>query len=254
MPIPSDLRHHVFRFGREAETRSDARVNLGFPYHMGERGVHEVVAVEYRDQASLPGFAFSAVDPDRCGALAWITTRQASHDCGRLSAAGLRNLRPKLSLLSVTVRKPEEALWATEETLRSGGASLVIAEVPDADFTATRRLSLAASRYGVPLVLLLPYTRQGATAAHARWRVRTGPSAPNQYDPRAPGQTRWQATLERCRIAPDAVGRQFNLERNDETLSLSLVPGLVTGSPPTFSPRPARQGTAPDQAGWQRTG
>ncbi|MDX1292422.1 MAG: hypothetical protein R3265_06410, partial [Hyphomonas sp.] len=158
---------------------------------------------------------------------------------GRLLLTGCRQVAPDLpASLNITTRKPAEALWATEEAIRSGVAALVIAELEDADFTASRRLALASSRHGTPVILLMPYTRSGSTAASARWRLSPRPSSPNRYDPHAPGALRWKAVLERSRQASHMAGQSFDLELDDETLSLRVVAGLASDPAPARAPRP----------------
>lgn len=201
--------------------------DLSFPLGLGVQGVHEICEARFGDIAALTGFALAAAKPQR-GAIAWIgeISRELNH--GHILGAGVSAIRrPAPPVLSIKARKTSEALWATEEAIRSSAVSLVIAEINHLDFTASRRLVLATSRHGVPAILLLPYTCEGATAATARWRVSARASAPNRYDPRAPGHTRWQATLERSRQAPQMAGRIFNLELDDETLSLSVASGLA---------------------------
>ena len=80
-----------------------------------------------------------------------------------------------------------------EEGVRCSGLSGVIGELwgdPAAlDFTATRRLAVAAERCLVPCWLV----RLGGTAnlsgARMRWRIASGPSIANPFDPRAPGRS-----------------------------------------------------------------
>ncbi|MEM7768067.1 MAG: hypothetical protein AAF253_11350 [Pseudomonadota bacterium] len=181
--------------------------------------------------AALTGFVLAA-SKQRSGAVFWISQARLKRDHGCLLQAGLGALKTPLPIvLQAQPRKLNDALWMVEEAIQSKAVGLVIAEIEDADFTASRRLSLAASRHGVPVILLMPYSRQGATAAAARWRVSPRPSSPNPYDPRAPGHARWHAVLERSRQAPHMVGRSFTLELNDETLSLTLVPRLAPHAP-----------------------
>jgi protein ImuA len=70
------------------------------------------------------------------------------------------------------------------------------------DFTATRRLAVAAERSRVPCWLV----RLGGTAnlsgARMRWRVGSAPSLLNELDPRAPGAPAWDAELFRARGFP----------------------------------------------------
>ncbi|OYW84204.1 MAG: hypothetical protein B7Z22_11130 [Hyphomonas sp. 32-62-5] len=91
---------------------------------------------------------------------------------GRLPEAALREATGgQARRLGLVTRHAGDALWAVEEAVVSGAVSHVIAEVDAADFTATRRLTLASERHGVPVTLLLPHTCEGATAALTRWRA-----------------------------------------------------------------------------------
>ncbi|MFN3314405.1 MAG: ImuA family protein [Hyphomonas sp.] len=201
-----------------------------FPFGLGEQGLHEVADHAHGDRAAATGFVLAAARRVPSGALLWIAQDSFAHDAGRLSEAGLIPFPGRSSLrLNLITRRAAAVLWAVEEAVASGAVSHVMAELETADFTATRRLTLASSRHGVPVTLLLPYTREGATAAATRWRIRAQPSAANPYDAAAPGHARWRAVLERARTAPDMTGKDFDLEWNDETLSLNLVSGLAAG-------------------------
>lgn len=221
----------------------------GFPFGLGTRGLHEVAEAAYGERAAMTGFVLAAARPAQAGAWLWITQTKFAGDLGQVPEAALRQMTggappPRLSL---TARTLPDALWAIEEAVVSGAVSLVVAEIEAADFTATRRLTLASGRHGVPVVLLMPPTCEGATAAATRWRISPRPSAPNRYDPHAPGHPRWRAVLERCRTAPNAAGTVFDLEWNDETLSLGVVSGLAAGP---AAPRPvARETLARRKAG-----
>ena len=208
-----------------------------FPYGLGVSGVHEVAEQAYGHRAAATGFVLAAARPGRKGACLWVSQSGITRDTGHVPAAAFRTMtdgdRPRLSVIT---RKATEALWTVEEAVVSGAVSHVIAEVEAADFTATRRLALASEKHGVPVTLLLPYGCSGATAASTRWRIGPQPSAANRYDPRAPGHARYRAVLERCRTAPAVAGQTFDLEWNDETLSLHMVSGLAAGP---AAPRPA---------------
>ena len=228
----------VFRLGA-----AHARGSVAFPLGLGQQGVHEVCEAGFGDFGALTGFALGAMPPGR-GAVVWVSQAHLGLNHGRLFETGLRALRrDRLPMLHVHARKPMEALWAVEETIRSKAAGLVVAEVPDMDFTASRRLTLASGRHGVPAILLMPYSREGATAAAARWRVSPRPSTPNRHDSKAPGHPRWHAVLERSRQAPHMAGRGFDLELDNETLSLRVVSGLAADPAET---EPVRLEDTPD--------
>lgn len=204
--------------------------DVAFPYGLGVQGLHEVADGAYGDRAAATGFLLAAARPVGRSILLWIQQSDMVHDMGHLPEAALREVTGgQARRLSIVTRHASQALWAVEEAVISGAVSHVVAEIAAADFTATRRLALASGRYGVPVTLLLPYRCQGPTAASTRWRISPRRSAPNRYDPHAPGHVRWRAILERCRAAPSVAGRAFDLEWNDETLSLGVVSGMAAG-------------------------
>lgn len=221
-----------------------------FPLGLGAEGVHELAEARFGDLPAVTGFALAASQLQD-GPVAWIRQAGPDRDHGRVMLRGLPALRadpPRL--LQVGARRLKDALWALEEAVQSRTVSLVVGEIRDLDFTASRRLTLAARRCGVPVLLLMPYTRDGATAATARWRIQTRPSAPNPFDPAAPGATRWRAVLERCRLPGHTPPHTFDLELDDETLSLSVAAGLAADTPaarPSLHPADP----APD---WRHTG
>ncbi len=119
--------------------------------------------------------------------LLWVQERMAILESGRIYPPGLGSIE----IIHVEARDARAALWAMEEGVRCSGLSGVIGELwgdPAAlDFTATRRLAVAAERCRVPCWLV----RLGGTAnlsgARMRWRIASGPSIANPFDPRAPG-------------------------------------------------------------------
>ena len=104
----------------------------------------------------------------------------------RLNAAGLQPLADPARLILIHAPRDDSLLWAAEESLRSGAAALVIAELlaPPA-LTPTRRLHLAAEtgaeaarRDGAtaPLGLLLLPGQGGAQGVESRWHMAPAPS------------------------------------------------------------------------------
>ncbi|MEE2877955.1 MAG: hypothetical protein VX593_03030 [Pseudomonadota bacterium] len=217
----------VFRLGLKPDT-AGAR----FPLKLGAEGVHEICEHAHGDMGAISGFAIAAAQFGK-GPIFWARQYALRREHGRLLQAGLSGLGVKTQrlFLHAETRRLADTLWVIEEAVRSSAFSAVIAEIEDIDFTSSRRLTLAAGRYGVPVILLLPWRREGSSAAAARWRVKPRPSASNPFDSRAPGAFRWQVTLERSRIAPALTGRVFNLELDDETLSLRVVSGMAANTP-----------------------
>ena len=67
------------------------------------------------------------------------------------------------------------------------------------DFTATRRLAVAAERSGAPAGWCGWAARANLSGARMRWRIASAPSLANPLDPRAPGAPAWDAELFRAR-------------------------------------------------------
>jgi protein ImuA len=146
------------------------------------------------------GFLLAQIATDK--PLLWVQDRMAIIESGRIHPPGL----PTQNLIHVEARDARDALWAMEEGVRCSCLSAVIGELwgdPKAlDFTATRRLAVAAERSGTPCWLV----RLGGTAnlsgARMRWRLASAPSLLNPLDPRAPGTPVWDAELFRARAMP----------------------------------------------------
>lgn len=146
------------------------------------------------------GFLLGQVDVKR--PLLWVQERMAILESGRVHPPGFLFD----DLIHVEARDPKAALWAMEEGLRCAAIGTVIGEIwgdPAAlDFTATRRLAVAAERHGVAAFLV----RLGGTAnlsgARLRWRVASAPSLPHPLNPRAPGAAAWSCELFRARGSP----------------------------------------------------
>lgn len=134
--------------------------------------------------------------------LLWVQDRMAILEAGRVHPAGLG----PIALIHVEARDGRDALWAMEEGLRCSGVGAVIGELwgdPAAlDFTATRRLAVAAERSRVPCWLVRQSGTANLSGARMRWRIASLPSRPHPFDARAPGVPAWDAELFRARGHP----------------------------------------------------
>lgn len=132
----------------------------------------------------------------------WVLDAAVARQMGRPCLQGLAEWG-LTNLLLVCPRDAKAALWAMEEALSCTAIGAVVGELwgnPRAlDFTASRRLAVAAERRGVPVVLFRPGADADLSAARARWRVASAPSADHPYDADAPGHPRWTAELFRAR-------------------------------------------------------
>jgi protein ImuA len=156
----------------------------------------ELFAASPRD-AGWAGFLLAQADRDK--PILWVQDRMAIIESGRIYPPGLRNI----DLIHVEARDAKLALWAMEEGLRCSGLSGVIGELwgdPAAlDFTATRRLAVAAERSRVPCWLVRLAGTANLSGARMRWRIASMPSIANPLDPRASGSPAWEAELFRAR-------------------------------------------------------
>lgn len=133
----------------------------------------------------------------------WVQDKSALRLSGRPYRPGLpEHLRHRL--IHVAVDKAADALFALEEGVRCRDLAFVIGEIagnPAAlDFTASRRLSLAAQKHGVPLWLVRLAARHDLGSARMRWDVTPAPSPPPRWNAAAPGDPRWRADLFRAHV------------------------------------------------------
>ena len=158
----------------------------------------------------------------------WVQDRLAIRDGGRIHPAGL----PGIALVHVEARNGRDALWAMEEGLRCPALSAVIGELsgdPAAlDFTATRRLAVAAERCGVPCWLVRLSGSPNLSGARMRWRVASRPSPPHPFDFKAPGSPAWEAELFRAR--GPAPGRWLVAHEADRWNLLSQAADRALGT------------------------
>jgi protein ImuA len=179
----------------------------------------ELFAVHPRD-GGWAGFLLAQLSTEK--PLLWVQDRMAILESGRIHPPGL----PTQDLIHVEARDAKDALWAMEEGVRCSCLSAVIGELwgdpRTLDFTATRRLAVAAERSGTPCWLV----RLGGTAnlsgARMRWRIGSAPSLADAFDPRASGAPAWNAELFRARGAPPG---RWSLTHDADRFHLVSAPG-----------------------------
>jgi protein ImuA len=166
------------------------------------------------------GFLLAQIDTQK--PLLWVQDRMAILESGRVHPLGL----PTSNLIHVEARDARDALWAMEEGVRCTCLSAVIGEIwgdPKAlDFTATRRLAVAAERSGTPCWLVRLGGHANLSGARMRWRVASAPSLANELDPRAPGAMAWDAELFRARGTPPG---RWSLADDAGAFRLVAAPG-----------------------------
>lgn len=166
--------------------------------------LHELAPAAPAQFGTAAGFALALAALHTAGGRSalLIQTDFAALEAGAPYGPGLDCFGlPMERLIVLRVPRPVDALWACEEALKSRGVAVVIAELPEAgeaaDFTATRRLTLAA-RAGGGLGLLLRHRPLPiATAATTRWQVAAAPSTPDRFG--GLGPTAFDLSLNRNR-------------------------------------------------------
>jgi len=182
----------------------------------------ELFAASPRD-AGWASFLLAQVD--RAKPLLWVQDRMAIIESGRIYPPGLGGGE----LIHVEARDARLALWAMEEGLRCSGLSGVIGELwgdpASLDFTATRRLAVAAERSRVPCWLVRLAGTPNLSGARMRWRIPSMPSSANPFDARAPGSPAWEAKLFRARGRPPG---RWAIAHEAGALHLASAPGSGT--------------------------
>jgi protein ImuA len=135
----------------------------------------------------------------------WVQDREALKRTGRPYRPGLPHVL-RHRLVHVTAKSAEDVLFALEEGLHCRDLAFVIGEIagnPKAlSFTASRRLSLAAEKYGVPLWLVRLDAARELSSARMRWQAHAAPSSLPRWNAQAPGAASWRAELFRARRHP----------------------------------------------------
>lgn len=195
---------------------------------LGE-GVRHAEVFAAAGEGSGAGLALAlALDAAQAGEerpFLWVQDAAALRLSGRPYRPGLpAALRHRL--IHVAAKSPEDALFALEEGLRCRDLAFVLGEVagnPRAlDFTASRRLSLAAEKHGTPLWLVRLDARRDLSSARMRWAARAAASAVPRWNAQAPGPPAWQAELFRARNHPPG---EWVLREEEGELQHNPLPG-----------------------------
>ena len=188
--------------GRRAAKVHQLPSGLGGRWHLPvppSPTLSELFAAHPRD-GGWAGFLLAQLATDK--PLLWVQDRMAILESGRVYPPGL----PSQNLIHVEARDARDALWAMEEGVRCAALSAVIGEIwgdpRTLDFTATRRLAVAAERSGTPCWLVRLGGTPNLSGARMRWRIASAPSLVNKLDPKAPGLSAWDAELFRARGRP----------------------------------------------------
>lgn len=177
----------------------DARLGGG----LGRGAVHEVLAATSGDGAAAAGLALGLAARAAEGRpVLWVRQSLLDHRTGRPHGAGVgeMGLDPG-AVLFVRAKDAAAALRAAHEGARCAGLGAVLLDLwgqPRAlDLAAGKRLSLAAGRSGVTVILLRVQAEPRPGPAWTRWTVAAAPS--RALGANAPGRPAWRARLVRHR-------------------------------------------------------
>jgi protein ImuA len=204
--------------------------------------LHEVVPAAESDMPAAFGFVVALLGRiSSSGPVVFVATPDRPIRAIRFSGHGLHGLGlDPARVILVEAGDEQQALWALEESLRSGAPDAVVGMTgAKLDLKKSRRLHLAASESGIPLLLLRPAAVFGSSAAVTRWRVASASAALDPFGLIA--GWRWRVALERCRNGrPGAWLLEF-----DDAYRFRLAAALAD---PALSPdsdaRPLRAASA----------
>lgn len=189
--------------------------------------LHEIFAEGISNEPSAAAFAIAlALRAPGKRPILWVRQDFVGLEMGEIYAPGLAEfgLSPDRFIL-VRARDGPAVLRAGEEAARCPPLGAVIVEPwgnPKVlDLAASRRLSLAAARSGLPLFLVRAGGTPTPSAAATRWSIRAAPSRPLLAD--APGHPCFTADLLRDRAG--AAGRGWTVEWNRDRLAFTDIPG-----------------------------
>ena len=163
-------------------------------------GAAAALALALDDWRSLPREDVGEAQDRR--SVLWVQTREAVRRVGRPYRAGVPE-ELQARVIHVLAEKAEDALFALEEGLRCRDLAFVVGEIAGnpkpLDLTASRRLTLASEKHGVPLFLVRIDAARDLSSARMRWEITSAPSLSPHWNAQAPGAPRWRAELFRAR-------------------------------------------------------
>lgn len=218
-------------------TQGEAPAGVG----LSHGHLHEFYSLDPDDAAAATGLVASIAiaSVGTTGPVAWLGQHRYQAARGVIQGAGWAELGGLPgACLFVLAEDAACLLRASVDVVRSASAGVVIIEsrgrMPELDLTASRRLSLAAERSGVLLIVLRSDASPVPSAGETRWSVASAPS--RALPANAPGMPAFDIELLRHRSGP--AGGRWRLEWDrdrrifrDATVSGAVVPVPVSGTP-----------------------
>jgi protein ImuA len=150
----------------------DAFPNASFP--LG--AVHEFLSAQPEDASATSGFIAGLLSPlmGNSGTGLWISASRKLFPPA-LKAFGVQPDR----FIFIDVQKEKDVLWAMDEALKCRALAVVVGEMQEINFTASRRLQLAVEQSQVTGFILRHNVRKlNTTACVSRWRITPLASVP----------------------------------------------------------------------------
>lgn len=98
-------------------------------------------------------------------------------------------------MIFIKIPNQKSGLWVMEEALKCEGLASVVGEIPDINFTASRRLQLAVEKSRVTGFIIRDHSRNlNSNACTARWKISPLPSSSENNLPGV-GFPRWNIEL-----------------------------------------------------------
>ena len=188
--------------------------------------LHEIFAKGMANEPAAAAFAVTlALRASDKRPIVWVRQDFVGLEMGEIYAPGLAELGLSPDrLILVRARDGPSVLRAGEEAARCPPLGAVLMEPwgnpKTLDLVATRRLSLAAARSNLPVLMVRAGGVPTPSAAATRWSIRSAPSRPFEAD--APGHPCFLADLLRDRAG--GAGHGWTVEWNRDRLCYSDIP------------------------------
>ncbi|MGN6495560.1 MAG: ImuA family protein [Agriterribacter sp.] len=208
------------------------RVKLGpvleaFPHKVFPIGaVHEYLSFTPADTAATTGFIAGILSGlmQGSGACVWISRQDHLFPPG-FTVFGLEPHR----ILFIHLKRDKDICWATGAALQVSGIAGVVSELPDLDFTASRRLQLAVEKSGATGFILREKPRNiNPTACVSRWQIAPAASHSRDGVPGV-GVPCWQVDLLKIRGGKPGSWQLKWMDHGFQALTDTSIP--ITSTP-----------------------
>ena len=172
-------------------------IRYSFPNHSFPLGaMHEFVYTQPEQGSATSGFIAGILSSlmRRGGVSLWISTSRLLFPPA-LKAFGINPEK----IIFIDLQREKDIIWAMEEALKCESLSCVVGEMPELDFTISRRLQLVVEKSRVTgFIIRKNPKRLNTTACITRWMITSLPSVLPDEMPGV-GFPRWNIDLVKVR-------------------------------------------------------